>query len=305
MADSKNDCGRDSNRPTIVVIDPKKLRQASLVCLLEDWADFDTFEITAASSCEELRLERNLAVVVINIGGLSVLERPPRIWLQSVRSFVPHTPLVILSDREDRSEICAAFAEGARGFIPTSLEPSIALDALKFIHRGGSFFPSSALIEGARRTHENNSVLTDAEPEVTSSEQIANVELPGERDHAYRRSIRFKTVAWSSSQHAGSEMLVGADVGDNLRDPEDGHHLDAEASRCDVSRELQLTPRQHEVLKGLGEGKANKVIARDLDMTESTVKVHVRQIMRKFGAKNRTQVALFAVQFGRRKSESA
>ena len=32
-------------------------------------------------------------------------------------------------------------------------------------------------------------------------------------------------------------------------------------------------------------------------MTESTVKVHVRQIMRKFGAENRTQVALIAIQF--------
>ena len=294
-----------SNNPTIVVIDPQRLRQASLVCLLEDWADFDTFEIAAASSCEELRLERNLAVVVINIGALSVLERPPRIWLQSVRSFVPSTPLVILSDREERSEICAAFAEGARGFIPTSIEPSIALDALKFIHRGGSFFPSSALIEEARRTHEINSDSTSAELDVARHGHITDVDPPVERTHMYRRSISLRSVARSSSQYAGFGMLTDSGPDDNLRAPEEGVRLDAEAARCDVSRELQLTPRQHEVLKGLGEGKANKVIARDLDMTESTVKVHVRQIMRKFGAKNRTQVALFAVQFGRRKPGSA
>lgn len=56
----------------------------------------------------------------------------------------------------------------------------------------------------------------------------------------------------------------------------------------------RLTHRQHEVLDRLRLGKSNKVIARDLDMQESTVKVHVRQIMRKLGASNRTQAALLA-----------
>jgi DNA-binding NarL/FixJ family response regulator len=53
-----------------------------------------------------------------------------------------------------------------------------------------------------------------------------------------------------------------------------------------------LTPRQIDVLSLLREGKSNKMIARDLAMCESTVKVHVRQIMRKLGAANRTQAAL-------------
>lgn len=53
-----------------------------------------------------------------------------------------------------------------------------------------------------------------------------------------------------------------------------------------------LTPRQREVLALLGQGRPNKVIAQRLAMCESTVKVHVRQIMRKLGASNRTEVAL-------------
>lgn len=55
-----------------------------------------------------------------------------------------------------------------------------------------------------------------------------------------------------------------------------------------------LTPRQQEVLNFLQLGRSNKLIARALDMQESTVKVHVRQIMRKLGAANRTQAALMA-----------
>jgi DNA-binding NarL/FixJ family response regulator len=52
-----------------------------------------------------------------------------------------------------------------------------------------------------------------------------------------------------------------------------------------------LTPRQVEVLQELRQGKANKVIALNLNMRESTVKVHVRCIMRKLHARNRTEVS--------------
>ncbi|MGE3481408.1 MAG: LuxR C-terminal-related transcriptional regulator [Gammaproteobacteria bacterium] len=55
-----------------------------------------------------------------------------------------------------------------------------------------------------------------------------------------------------------------------------------------------LTPRERAVLQRLRQGKSNKHIARELDMSEATVKVHVRHIMRKVGATNRTQVALLA-----------
>ena len=54
----------------------------------------------------------------------------------------------------------------------------------------------------------------------------------------------------------------------------------------------ELTARQQEVADLVKEGLPNKLIARHLGMTEATVKVHVRQIMRKLGVKNRTQVAL-------------
>ncbi|KMO19009.1 LuxR C-terminal-related transcriptional regulator [Methylobacterium platani] len=56
----------------------------------------------------------------------------------------------------------------------------------------------------------------------------------------------------------------------------------------------QFTPRQTAVLEQLQKGKANKIIAFELNMKESTVKVHVRNIMRKVGATNRTEVAIRA-----------
>jgi DNA-binding NarL/FixJ family response regulator len=60
----------------------------------------------------------------------------------------------------------------------------------------------------------------------------------------------------------------------------------------DAARNCSLTARQKAVLELLSRGDTNKAIARRLGMREGTVKVHVRQIMRKFGVTNRTQVAV-------------
>ena len=62
----------------------------------------------------------------------------------------------------------------------------------------------------------------------------------------------------------------------------------------DAAQQAGLTGRERDVLKGLLEGKANKEIARDLELQEVTVKLHVKTLCRKLGAKNRTQAALLA-----------
>ncbi len=53
-----------------------------------------------------------------------------------------------------------------------------------------------------------------------------------------------------------------------------------------------FTPRQIMVMEALHRGKANKQIALELNMCESTVKVHIRHIMKKLNARNRTEVAV-------------
>jgi DNA-binding NarL/FixJ family response regulator len=55
-----------------------------------------------------------------------------------------------------------------------------------------------------------------------------------------------------------------------------------------------LTSRQYEVFKQLKEGKSNKLIAYELGVQESTVKVHVREIMKKLHATNRTHAVFLA-----------
>lgn len=59
-----------------------------------------------------------------------------------------------------------------------------------------------------------------------------------------------------------------------------------------------LTSREKDVLRLLAEGLANKEIARDLDISETTVKSHVKSIMQKLDVSSRTQAALHAMRFG-------
>ena len=68
-------------------------------------------------------------------------------------------------------------------------------------------------------------------------------------------------------------------------------------SRVERSRETpwrELTRRQCDVLALISEGKSNKLIADELTMTESTVKAHVKQIIKRLHVANRTQAALIA-----------
>lgn len=58
-----------------------------------------------------------------------------------------------------------------------------------------------------------------------------------------------------------------------------------------------FTSRQAEVAQALRRGKANKIIAYELNLRESTVKVHIRNIMKKLKATNRTEVAFKVNEF--------
>ncbi|RVV96565.1 response regulator transcription factor [Mesobaculum littorinae] len=60
----------------------------------------------------------------------------------------------------------------------------------------------------------------------------------------------------------------------------------------------KLSQRELQVLRGLTEGKSNKEIARDIDIQEPTVKLHVKTLYRKIGAANRTQAAMIAKEAG-------
>jgi two-component system nitrate/nitrite response regulator NarL len=60
----------------------------------------------------------------------------------------------------------------------------------------------------------------------------------------------------------------------------------------------ELTPREREILECLGGGYSNKMIGRTLDISEGTVKLHVKAILRKLGMRSRVEAAVLAAEHG-------
>ncbi|HUZ33189.1 MAG TPA: response regulator transcription factor [Xanthobacteraceae bacterium] len=68
---------------------------------------------------------------------------------------------------------------------------------------------------------------------------------------------------------------------------------------------FHLSPREASILSGLARGASNKLIAREINISEATVKVHVKAILRKIGVANRTQAAVWAMTNGHSATTSA
>ncbi|MBD9679791.1 two-component system response regulator NarL [Pseudomonas sp. PDM18] len=58
----------------------------------------------------------------------------------------------------------------------------------------------------------------------------------------------------------------------------------------------ELTDRERQILRQLSHGYSNKMIARKLDITEGTVKVHVKRVLHKLGMRSRVEAAVWAVE---------
>ena len=69
-------------------------------------------------------------------------------------------------------------------------------------------------------------------------------------------------------------------------------------SAAEDSPFAKLTPRENEILALLAEGQSNKVIARNLGISDGTVKLHVKSILRKLGVHSRVEAAVMAVEQG-------
>ncbi len=75
-------------------------------------------------------------------------------------------------------------------------------------------------------------------------------------------------------------------------------HGDRRDRKDELEPFSSLTPREHEILCHLSEGQSNKVIARNLNISDGTVKLHVKAILRKLGVHSRVEAAVMAVEKG-------
>ena len=194
----------------LALVDPHALRRASVQHLLQRCVE--GLEVACFASAAELvgaapADDCGLAMIVVSVGGTPLVGGGAASELQALCTRFAPVPVVVMSDREDSRDIVLACHLGARGYLPTTLEPNVAQEVLHLVRAGGTYVPLTGLLAAI-----------------------------------------------------------------------DGRQVDAAPTRGPQGR-VALTPRQYQVLQLLSLGKPNKVIANELGMEESTVKVHVRQAM--------------------------
>jgi two-component system, NarL family, nitrate/nitrite response regulator NarL len=135
-------------------------------------------------------------------------------------------------------------------------------------------------------------------------QQIGGLELDGYILNLSSREILLKALELTLS---GQKIFVLGEA--HHSDMNGGGTANGRSKSADTSEPHfpRLSPRELEVLVCLCRGDSNKQIARSCDMAESTVKVHLKTILRKLYAQNRTQAAIVAIALGlvSEKSETA
>ncbi|WP_159587466.1 LuxR C-terminal-related transcriptional regulator [Chelativorans xinjiangense] len=178
-------------------------------------------EVVAVGSIKEWRDEEethpSLGAILLNIGEQDVMENSVAEQIRELSSGFRSVPVVVLADSDNLEQILKALEYGARGFIPTSVDINVCIEAVALAMSGGTFIPASSVL---------------------------------------------------AMRHLIDDGMQGT------------QHLYA-----------MFTLREREVVEAIRRGKQNKIIAHELKMCESTVKVHIRNIMRKLKATNRTEVA--------------
>lgn len=190
------------------------------------------------------------------VDGLAVLE-------QLMRGDAP-APVVMLSTSSEQADLAEALCKGAKGYLLKDMEPDELVDALRAAAAGRTV------------------VAPDLAPALA---ELVKRGGDGGRDRDLGGD------GGDGDRGGGAGDRGGDRDGDRGGDRGGGDGRDAGPP----APFNQLTPRELEILRHLSEGRSNKVIARRLDISDGTVKLHVQSILRKLKVHSRVEAAVMAV----------
>lgn len=246
----------------VVVVDAMSFRRARDECFLAPWAKQEGVELISVRPDEaraKLMEDFDCGMLIYDVGGRSPCSPEILAEIQILRTLRPAAALVIVTDDGSLDSVISMINAGVHGYFSNAMSPDLALKALSFVLHGGTYFPPTAITGNGVSGH-------GAHQETFDRMQLDNV--------AEERP----SCVQPGNGSTGMPNAVNVVVTTGFAAPK--------------ALPPQLTERQESVLRCLCQGDPNKVIGRKLGMTETTVKVHVREIMRKLGVANRTQVAL-------------
>jgi len=182
-------------------------------------------------------------------------------------------------------EVCAAVGDGEAGIeAAKAMAPDVVLldlrmpeiDGLAVLDRLHAELPDLAVVILTTSSQERD--LVDSLRAGARGYLLKDME-PEQLIESLHETLSGKTVVASPM----TAVLERVEQGDEL-----------DTGRRD--RFSALTPREMEILCHLAEGRSNKVIARELGITDGTVKLHVRSILRKLEVQSRVEAAVMAVE---------
>lgn len=138
----------DLDNGVIALIDDMPMRRAEIAAFLADWANNARMRVTLRDLSEQADITNGRAsirMMIISVGGDTLSRSRALPFIVDQEGAGHDIPIVVLSDRSARREVEIAFQAGARGYIPSTTEPGLALQALTFILNGGHYFPSVTL----------------------------------------------------------------------------------------------------------------------------------------------------------------
>lgn len=245
------------NPCAIFILDTNELRAAGYATLLMPLASRSDAELHVALRLADFQNLSNCECLacLYCVGGRSLTDEEVAGTIAGLREIFAHLPVIVLSDLSGPEEIAAATQAGLRGFLPTTMPTHVAMAAIQFILAGGTYVP-----------------------------------------HATQASPRPEAAAPAAARvsHAGFPRLVHSPAQPWGPAPEPQAGQSEKQAPEETASTAPLRQRHVEVLNSLSKGHPNKVIARQLNLTEATVKLYVRQLMKIFHAENRTQLALQA-----------
>ena len=252
----------------IVLIDAQDLRRiaftnlfSSLLCG-KNVLLLDCNSVDAVKTRENfpISLENTAPLFILNAGAVGLSDARIAADIADLRALMPRCLVLVMLDAGWNGEIEAALAMGINGVVCMSMPPQNVVAAIEIALMGATFFPS---VNPAGRASSGN-----MPPK--GDDQVGNT--PPDLPHL--------------GQAAATRASSMAAIDEKLLAKEEISHPGSD--------QIPLSRRQIEVLKTLQSGLSNKEIARTLGLSEATIKIHVRHLMRKFGVVNRTQVAVLS-----------
>ena len=221
------------------------------------------------------------------------------LFREGVAALLRHTPYKVIATAERSSELRNVRASGSRTLVILGVddETESASAVSENIKTLRSLFPGSTIV-----------VIAETRSPA-SFEQIIMAAPDGYVSNLKSRDVLLKLldVALLDQQviviSRPTPASTAVDEGDSGKCANPRNSVAFDDRQCLSVRSVgakdpQLSQREREVLLRLAEGESNKQIARLCNITESTVKVHLKAILRKITVHNRTQAAIWAIAKG-------